>query len=285
MDNPPSVAELAAESGLSLSHFHHAFQEVIGESAKQHMLRLRVERASLMLIHSDWQTGEIGLACGFKTPSSFSRAFKSHFGATPGDFREAHAVKPHLKGPMRRGKKREVKETSSLLPEVRIEQWPALELACLRCVGNAWAVGWSWEAMLKWARQAWSDLEGARFFGIWHDDWTSRRPDLYRYDCAVWHPSGPPPSWPEHLYRRTLPEGLVAVSTVTGGARKMDQAWMDLLRIWLPHSEFQPRLWSITNEYSPSSILGGTARRHFDALLGRLTVDNCLHVQHQNMKI
>lgn len=287
MASPPSVAELADEVGVSISHFHHAFLQVIGETAKKHMLRLRVERAAMMLMRSNWQVSEIGLACGFKTPSSFSRAFKSHYEATPSQFRETKRIAPHFRAPMRKSASRGESEGSLRQSQldVKVEESGRLDLVCLRCYGTVWKLGFYWDSVYEWAKTVWPDLNGARFLGLWHDDWTSLRPLAWRFDCAIWHPLGVPVDVPEPYYIRSIPCGLAARHSVAGNIDKIEQAINELVEVWLPSSGYQPREWLVATEYSPESIFAGSLRRTMRFLTTGIPMDCLMFVQHQDMDV
>ncbi|MFS2282012.1 MULTISPECIES: helix-turn-helix domain-containing protein, partial [Microbacterium] len=45
LEEPVTLAEIAAVAGLSPHHFHRVFRAVVGENPKAHLRRLRLERA------------------------------------------------------------------------------------------------------------------------------------------------------------------------------------------------------------------------------------------------
>ena len=88
LDGAPDLAELAAIAGLSPHHFHRVFRERLGETPKQHVLRLQLERAALLLHVTHAPVTEVGLLCGFRRPETFARAFRRRFGHPPSQWRQ-----------------------------------------------------------------------------------------------------------------------------------------------------------------------------------------------------
>ena len=78
-----SLGRLADIGCFSTFHFHRIFQGVTGETLNQHVRRVRLERAALLLRASPQKrVTDAALETGFAGTSEFSRAFKSHFGHT-----------------------------------------------------------------------------------------------------------------------------------------------------------------------------------------------------------
>jgi AraC family transcriptional regulator len=87
-----SLESLAREWGYSPSHFHRLFTEAVGETPKEHVERVRLERAALRVAISDDTFLEIALSVGFHNHETFTRAFKRHFGMTPSIYRRAARI-------------------------------------------------------------------------------------------------------------------------------------------------------------------------------------------------
>jgi AraC-like DNA-binding protein len=83
-----SLREIAEASGLSASYFSTIFREEMGENLSNYLNRLRVEKASSMLISTNLPISDIASACGFEDQSWFSKIFKNKTGFTPGKYRE-----------------------------------------------------------------------------------------------------------------------------------------------------------------------------------------------------
>jgi AraC-like DNA-binding protein/ligand-binding sensor protein len=82
-----SLQEIASASGLSAPYFSTIFKEEMGENLSSYLNRLRVEKASHMLMETDLSLSEIASSCGFEDQSWFSKIFKSFTGVSPGKYR------------------------------------------------------------------------------------------------------------------------------------------------------------------------------------------------------
>jgi len=84
LDSQISLQTLAGVANYSSFHLQKVFKQIIGESPKQYIIRLRLETAfHLLVIHPQKSIQEIALESGFSSPSVFSRAIKSYFGHSP----------------------------------------------------------------------------------------------------------------------------------------------------------------------------------------------------------
>ena len=87
LDEDLSLTALADQAGLSAFHLHRMFSSAAGETPKQFTLRLRLARASAMLLTTGDSVLDIALACGFQSHEAFCRAFRRRFGMTPSAYR------------------------------------------------------------------------------------------------------------------------------------------------------------------------------------------------------
>jgi len=82
-----NLREIANVAGLSAPYFSTIFKEEMGENLSKYINRLRVEKASKMLLETDISLSEISSACCFQDQSWFSKIFKSFTGISPGKYR------------------------------------------------------------------------------------------------------------------------------------------------------------------------------------------------------
>lgn len=87
-----TLAVLADECGLSVSHFARAFRVTTGMAPYQWLLQRRVERAREMLLNGTFSVAEIATACGFSDQSHLSRNFSRVFGDPPASWRRRNGV-------------------------------------------------------------------------------------------------------------------------------------------------------------------------------------------------
>jgi AraC family transcriptional regulator len=86
-----SLADIAKECEMTVSHFTRSFKQSTGESLHRWFLKRRVEAAKEMLLSSELAIQEIAVACGFGEPSRLARAFFAVVGAAPEVWRRDRA--------------------------------------------------------------------------------------------------------------------------------------------------------------------------------------------------
>ena len=82
------IAPLAARLRISERHLRQRFQEQFGVSLGSYLRNYRIHRAIGLLMSSDLSLGEVADRCGYQSSASFHRAFRSHTGVAPSQFRK-----------------------------------------------------------------------------------------------------------------------------------------------------------------------------------------------------
>jgi AraC-like DNA-binding protein len=77
------VGSLAANSGMSVSAFHHNFKAVTATSPLQYLKTIRLHKARMLMAVEGLSAGGAADRTGYQSASQFSREFKRFFGATP----------------------------------------------------------------------------------------------------------------------------------------------------------------------------------------------------------
>lgn len=91
-----SLAEIARHSDISASHLSALFKRHLGCPPIEHLLRVRLREAKLLLARGE-RVKEAAHATGFRSQQYFSRAFKERTGLSPTQFAAMHARMPGLK--------------------------------------------------------------------------------------------------------------------------------------------------------------------------------------------
>lgn len=90
LDKNLILEDLAAIACISPFHYQRVFKEVIGESPKQFVKRLRLEEAAhRIVLHSERSILDVALSVGFQSLEAFSRAFKDYYSISPDNFRKS----------------------------------------------------------------------------------------------------------------------------------------------------------------------------------------------------
>ncbi|RKF15142.1 GlxA family transcriptional regulator [Roseovarius spongiae] len=88
LEEPRTVAEIAAEIGISRRQLERSFADHAGQSPRQYYADLRLARAYALLSETDLPIAEIAAATGFGGASAFARTFRAKFDISPGKFRK-----------------------------------------------------------------------------------------------------------------------------------------------------------------------------------------------------
>lgn len=83
---PITVEELAFLCNMSSSTFKRNFNRLYGTSPQQWLLERKLEKAAELLKFADESPSGVYLKVGYKNHSSFSYAFRQHFGINPSDY-------------------------------------------------------------------------------------------------------------------------------------------------------------------------------------------------------
>jgi AraC-like DNA-binding protein len=88
----PVIEDLAAELGLSPSHFQQLFKESTGFSPYQYHLQLKIRRAREMLRGTDLPVKQVARLLHFESVYHFSTLFKKKTGFSPSQWRLAGSI-------------------------------------------------------------------------------------------------------------------------------------------------------------------------------------------------
>jgi AraC-like DNA-binding protein len=84
---PWTLPALARETGLSRTAFATRFRAATGESPIEHLAKVRLSQAAAYLTTADFTLDAIAVRTGYASNASLSKAFKRHFGVSPGSYR------------------------------------------------------------------------------------------------------------------------------------------------------------------------------------------------------
>ncbi len=86
---PLDVTRVAAEHGMSRSHFSHHFKASTGLSPGRFMAEVRIQEASRLLLQTRTPLKEIAKACGLNNVSHFTKVFRRFQHLTPAAYRHS----------------------------------------------------------------------------------------------------------------------------------------------------------------------------------------------------
>jgi AraC-like DNA-binding protein len=85
----PTIAALARAVGMSKSTLTQGFKAVFGETLFDFSLRCRMQHALTLMRDRSWSVAKVSEAAGYAHSTSFTTAFRRHFGMRPIDVRRA----------------------------------------------------------------------------------------------------------------------------------------------------------------------------------------------------
>ncbi|MCP4317395.1 MAG: GlxA family transcriptional regulator [Hyphomicrobiales bacterium] len=83
LETPVSPSDIASMIGFSRRHLERLFKSKIGISPKSYYVKMRLQKARSLLLHTDLAISEIAFACGFISLTHFSKSYLREFGVSP----------------------------------------------------------------------------------------------------------------------------------------------------------------------------------------------------------
>lgn len=250
LEEPLTLEDLAAVAGFSPHHFHRVFHHVTGEAPKEHLRRLRLERAVYRMKVSPDNVLRIALDSGFATHETFTRAFVQRFDISPSEFRgllkEYRASVGDVLGS--RTFAGFTEETPLTLrfdlreDPVSVERTPERHLLFVRRHGfeNLLAPGESflslWDELFAYAVEHGIDYSPDVLLGITHDDpYVTDEPRI-RFDACL--QVGEPVSTTFPVGYRQLPSRLCVTRRHQGGLEEIARTFAHIGVDWLTSSGY-----------------------------------------------
>lgn len=215
------ITDLIQYSGYSPYHFHRLFVAYAGESLKQYVKRLRLQKAAHRLNHSSDPVTGIALDAGYQTPSAFNKAFKAFFGTSPSGFKE----QPPLR------------KAAMKTEPLRIEELAPLRVYCARHTGPYHESGKAWEQLMGFIyplkiREKKNLLgKDAKMLGISYDDPDVVEAAHLRYDACI--------TADDHvrlvpgIEEKTIAGGLCAVFLHKGSYNNLNETYAAIFAGWV----------------------------------------------------
>jgi len=250
-----SLGKLSAIACFSPFHFQKIFSRYVGESPKQYIMRLRLERiAHYLALYPALSINDAAFQIGFSSPSTFIRGFKKYYGITPETFRNLSLDKISKIGTSktRKGKSFDLQssefwsldmiseEVPGLTSEMNIEvkMNRSLNVAFLDAhLGDEDAIPNIFKALTRWAEPRDLITGDTRFIGMLLDMPFFTEYEKCRYRACISLPEGA--SAPKDIGFTSIPGGKYACYTMTGPIRSVFKSLVNFSHGWLTRSGYQ----------------------------------------------
>jgi AraC family transcriptional regulator len=241
LDERLSLLELARLACFSPFHFHRIFKGMVGESLKEHVRRLRLERAATQLKLGRSPITQIAFEAGYQSHEAFTRSFHSAFNASPSQFRllKQRRIIAAVPSGLHYAGGKTMTQFKTIRPErkkmvVKIQHLDPIRVAFMRHVGPYSEVGATWDRFLPILGKEGLLGGDTLIIGICHDDPEVTPNNKIRYDACVsvdesFSPQG-------EIGVQTIPGGNYAITTHFGPYKRLGDAYSKLLGQWLPRS-------------------------------------------------
>jgi AraC family transcriptional regulator, glycine betaine-responsive activator len=83
IEDPISPAQLAQDVGMSTRQLERLFRRYLNRSPKRYYMELRLQKARNLLLQTEMSVINVALACGFASPSHFSKCYRALYQTTP----------------------------------------------------------------------------------------------------------------------------------------------------------------------------------------------------------
>jgi transcriptional regulator GlxA family with amidase domain len=93
IEEPISPSVLARDVGMSTRQLERLFRRYLSRSPKRYYMELRLQKARNLLMQTDMTVINVALACGFASPSHFSKCYRAHYQTTPYRERGTHGAR------------------------------------------------------------------------------------------------------------------------------------------------------------------------------------------------
>lgn len=262
LDEAMTLSDLAAVAHFSPYHFHRIFTAVTGETLGQFINRTRLERAAAWLVTRPRRpVTRIAIESGFSNPSSFSRAFRTHFSMTPTEWRRGghRDHKPQMLGNLQRLDHTAFGIISRETPlgisppiwRIRcgrldpailtVETLPDLEVAYVRYTGRyqgqADVFTDIFNRLVTWAEPRGLVTPESLLLAVYHDNPDITDDTKLRVSACIDVPAGT--SGRGEIGRMCLAGGTTAIGHFELGDQDYPQAWRAVVG-WLLESGYEP---------------------------------------------
>lgn len=238
LDENLSLESLSEKAHFSPFHFHRVFSTVVEERLNEFINRKRIERiASILLIDQKTPLVDLAYRYGFNSATSFSRAFKKHFGISPTSFKsegkellskigiEPFSCEKYLCSIDN------LQQWNKMNAQITVQELPEMKLACISHIGDIDKMGASFQRLMEWgSRKNVLDTENFKAVTIYHDNPNVTQSSKLRFSACVTIDQDIQAKG--EIRQLTLPKGNYAVGHFEVKPEEIARAWKGM-SVWI----------------------------------------------------
>ncbi len=240
LDSKIDVKTLAVISCFSPFHFHRISRALLGEPIGAYISRTRLETAAKMIRYTSSGMETIAYSVGFETPSSLSKAFKSHFGISPTEYRKNKLFT--LKKTNIMNAKSSTEQSRSInIKKPKIQDIEDKQCLYYRMQGAYQTLDYAgaWKKLWGQVKEQKLFTKGIKMIGLPHDDPKVTDDDKIRYDaCLIIHKASKPVG---DIGVKTLKGGKFAVFLYQGSYKYFAEVYNYIFNEWLLNTDYELR--------------------------------------------
>ncbi len=234
-------------------HFHRIFSSIMGETINSFINRKRIEKiASVIMNGSDIPLTELAYNYGFKSGSSFSRAFSNYYGISPSEFREkgGDIYSKICKVDSKNGKEQitfkkyicgidNIKKWINMNAQIEVKEMPELKIVYINHVGRFDLIGQVYGRLMQWAGpKGLLASPEMKTITIYHDD--PKVTDLSKVRQSAGITVEKDVKVDGEIGKMTLSKGKFAVGRFEIPVTGFEQAWNSMC-VWVAESGYKVR--------------------------------------------
>lgn len=247
-----SLDELAEVACFSKYHFHRIFKAMVGETLRDFIRRIQVEKGAYCLIFTPHRSiTDIAYSCGFSSSQNFAKIFKKHYHLSPRDFKSKNGNIFRNTGKDRDGKIHYIDTINaaelihlsiarSSKNKVEIVTLPDMDVVYFRQFGKYTPqnVAALISRTVGWGVSQGMSPEDIELVSVFWDNDTVTDDSKCRCDSCIVVP--PEKNFEVNIHRQVLPGGKFAWARCLIRDNDYHEQWDWFLTEWLPDSGYVP---------------------------------------------
>jgi len=231
---PFTIEETAKKAFLSLPHYYRLFHAITGHSVKDYIRKRRLWESGKELISGSRKIIDIAMDYQFISQESFTRAFKTFHGMTPGKYRKSKELNGNFKR-LDIMKEYFIPESEEFHETIKILKClKPMRVAYYRAVGKNPELN-AWGELFRWAeeKELFKRHDGWRLFGF-NNPCPSKDNPVYGYEAWITVPDDMEEDG--NVKIKYFSGGLYAVTGTS--LKEIETAWKNLVT-WQKISKYK----------------------------------------------